>query len=257
MPSIITLTTDFGLKDAYLGAMKGSILSIDPHASIVDISHQVSPGDILEGALILLDAYSFFPEGAIHVAVVDPGVGTKRMPILMETNKHYFIAPDNGLLSLVARREKVKRYIHLTNGHFFLDNISRTFHGRDIFGPVAAHLSKGVAPGAFGPEIGSILSINIPAVEKKDGSIHGEVVYIDSFGNLITNIEKTALPEDPVVEIKGVALSFVDTYGSIAPRSPAALISSSGHLEIAVNSGSAAGFFSVKKGERVVVKAKR
>lgn len=261
MERIITLTTDFGLKDPYQGAMKGAVLSINPKAKLIDITHLVSPENILEGALILLDAYEFFPEGAIHVGVVDPGVGGARKPVLIETKRHFFIGPDNGLFSLIAEREEVRRVVHLTNQKFFRKDISATFHGRDIFGPVAAHLSLGVDPALFGEEIKSLQSTEMPQPEKESGQIVGEVIYVDSFGNLLTNIKGSDIsPSDGNIEvsIKGVTLKGIrNTYSSAEKGAVIALISSSKHLEIAVNSGMASKIIGAEVGERVLVKVSR
>lgn len=263
MNRLITLTTDFGLKDPYQGAMKGAILSVNPEARVVDITHLVAPGNITEGAFILLGACGYFPERTIHVGVVDPGVGGERKPILIETERYFFVGPDNGLFSLIARNEKIKRAIELKNTDYFLESVSSTFHGRDIFGPVAAHLSMGVEPRLFGPELKKIMALeDLPKPEKEDGLIKGEVIYIDSFGNLITNIRK----EDIMAyHASGIEVSIRDhtmkglkkTYSLVDKGSPVALLSSSDHLEIAVNSGMAAQVLRAKVGDSVVFKAQR
>ncbi len=169
MQKIMTLTTDFGLKDPYIGAMKGAILSINPSVLITDITHMISPGNVLEGALVLSEAYKFFPKGTIHVGVVDPGVGGRRLPVLIETDRYSFIGPDNGLFSLAVRKEKVRRVVRLSSRGYFLKKVSSTFHGRDIFGPAAAHLSLGVDPGKFGNAIepGDLKSVECPRPQKK------------------------------------------------------------------------------------------
>lgn len=261
MERIITLTTDFGLKDPYQGAMKGSILSVNPAAVIVDITHLVTPGDINEGALVLRDAYAYYPAGTIHVGVIDPGVGGDRRPILIETERHIFVGPDNGLFTLAIEREKVLRVIRLTNKIFFLKTVSSTFHGRDIFGPAAAHLSLGVDPAEFGERIGEMTKLRARAARREGEAIAGEVVYIDSFGNLITNIEKEEIAGyegAPEVVIKGLCLEGITkTYSGVSEGAVAALIGSSGRLEIAVNSGSASKVLGVGVGERVIVRAKK
>ncbi|MBI5642369.1 MAG: SAM-dependent chlorinase/fluorinase [Deltaproteobacteria bacterium] len=257
MDRIITLTTDFGLKDPYQGAMKGAILSINPKASIIDITHLISPGNIMEGAFILLEAYSFFPVNTIHVGVVDPGVGGERKPLLIETEKYVFVGPDNGLFSLIARNERVKRVIHLTESRYFLSEISSTFHGRDIFGPVAAHLSLDVTPPLFGKEIKKANEIDLPHPEKKGGAITGEVVYVDSFGNLITNItgdDILELGRDIEVGINGHGVKGLKRTYSDGPVGEAvSVISSGGLLEIAVNSGAASERLKASVGDKVTV----
>lgn len=257
MGKIITLTTDFGLKDPYQGAMKGAILSINPDASIIDITHLISPGSIVEGAYILLEAYGFFPKGTIHVGVVDPGVGGERKPVLIETERYSFVGPDNGLFSLIAEKEKVKRVVHITSREYFLKDVSNTFHGRDIFGPVAAHLSLGAAPSAFGEEIKKARAIEFQKPAWKNGLLEGAVIYVDSFGNLITNIKKEDIPEnaDLIVGIKGhIIKGLKKTYSSAEAGSLMALIGGSNHLEIAVNAGAASKLLNAAAGERVTVR---
>lgn len=257
MRPIITLTTDFGLKDPYQGAMKGAILSINPEVRFVDITHQVRPGNIVEGAFIFFEAYKYFPAGAIHIGVVDPGVGGSRRPVLVQTERFFFIGPDNGIFGLAVKNEKVKKIVHLKEARYFRQEVSNTFHGRDIFGPVAAHLSLGVNPASFGPEVVSAFDIAFPEPVEKDGAVTGEVVYVDSFGNLITNIEAVHLAAYKGVEvsIKGrVIKGLTRTYSAARTDAPIALIGSSGHLEVALNSESAANILGVDTGERVAVR---
>lgn len=262
--AIITLTTDFGLKDPYLGAMKGAMLSINPKATIADISHLITPGNILEGAFVLAGAYSYFPDGAVHVGVADPGVGGGRRPILIETERYLFVGPDNGLLSLAVEREKVRRVVRLTEKKYFLKEVSSTFHGRDIFGPVAAHLTLGVSPGAFGdPLKEGPVSIGIPRPSVRNGVVKGTVIYVDSFGNLITNIKAGDLTaglgpgyKDRLeAEIKGFAIQGLSkTYSAVAKGAAAAIIGSSNHMEIAVNQGKASEVLGAQAGEGVIVR---
>jgi len=257
MSRIITLTTDFGFKDPYVGAMKGAILSINPQAALVDITHSVSPGNIREGAFVLLEASGFFPDGTIHLAVVDPGVGGERKPVLVETDRYIFVGPDNGLVSLAAKGTNIKRIVHLTERPFFREEVSSTFHGRDIFGPVAAHLSLGTNPGAFGLELDSIISLDMPLPVEKNGVVSGEVVFVDTFGNLITNIRADELPADVAdieATINGSSVRGLDgSYSAAAPGVPLAIIGSSGHLEIAVNGDSAAERLGSGVGSAVIV----
>lgn len=258
MGRIITLTTDFGLKDPYVGAMKGAMLSVDPSIAIVDISHQVTPGNIVEGALILLDACRFFPKGTVHVGVVDPGVGSARKPMLVEAGDYIFVGPDNGLLSLAARACGLTRAIELADAGFFRPGVSRTFHGRDIFGPVAALLASGADPGRFGPELDEVVSLEIPAPQSGEGFVSGEVVYADSFGNLMTNIGKDDLAsvgDGCEVSIAGATLSGIKkTYSDSPEGAVLALFGSSGRLEVAVNSGSAAVVLKAGVGAKVEVR---
>lgn len=257
MERIITLTTDFGLKDPYQGAMKGSILSINPDAKITDITHLVPPGAIFEGAFILKEAYSFFPNGTIHVAVVDPGVGGERKPILVETENYFFVGPDNGLLSLALDREKIQRVVLLEEKKYFRNSVSSTFHGRDIFGPVAAHLSMGSDAALFGPAMKEAKRIEMPPPRKTDSAISGKVIYIDSFGNLITNIRSGDVADGSfvVVEVKGLTLNGLKkTYSSVETGLPLALIGSTNFLEIAVNGGMASKALNIAVGEEVVVR---
>lgn len=257
--AIITLTTDFGLADQYAGAMKGAVLSINSDVSIVDITHLVPPHDILAGAMALQDASGYFPQGSIHVCVVDPGVGGKRRPVLIQTDKYFFVGPDNGVLTLAAQESKIKRIIHLTEKRFFLKDVSAVFHGRDIFAPVAAHLSLGVKPSSFGPGIKSLTPLQIPCPLKKGDTITAEIIHIDRFGNLITNVPAKDLPEDgrrdATIKIKGLLIKGVKaSYCGVKEGEPIALIGSSGRLEIAVNGGSGARFFKAGAGCKVEIK---
>jgi S-adenosylmethionine hydrolase len=244
-PRIISLLTDFGTQDAFVGIMKGVILSINSSVSLVDLSHAVPPQDILVGALILRSAMAFFPPGTIHVAVVDPGVGSARRALLVETRTAFFIGPDNGLLSLAAPAETIVRRIHLTNEEYWLSPRSATFHGRDVFAPVAAHLALGVAADCFGTPVSDIAHLSLPAVEYREDSLKGRVIYIDHFGNLVTNISEADLcpfsKQNLLVSIGAVRIyGIVGSYADVAVGRPAALLNSWGMLEIAVRHGSAA-----------------
>lgn len=255
---LIALLTDFGTRDAFVGIMKGVILGINPAVDIVDLSHEIPPQDIVAGALVLRSAVPFFPAGTIYVAVVDPGVGTERRALLLETQQGFFLGPDNGLLSLAAPPEATKRVIHLVNPAYFLTPCSRTFHGRDVFAPAAAHLSRGVAASQFGPVVPQIERILLPPVERREGGIAGTVIYIDHFGNLVTNIgEADVRPfskERLFISIGPMRISgMVDTYAAVAVGAPAALINSWGMLEIALRNGSAARQFGITIGCEVRV----
>jgi len=259
MGTIITLTTDFGLKDHYVGAMKGAVLSVNPSAVLVDISHSITSGDISHGAFVMDGACGIFPPGTVHVGVVDPGVGGPRRAVIVETDNFLFVGPDNGLLSLIAQSDGIKRVIEVRNEKFMRAEISRTFHGRDIFGPVAGHLSLGVSPEEFGPEIRDLEMISLPLPEFEDGVINGEVIYIDTYGNIITNISAGFIEShlglsDVEVIIKGHSLKgLFRSYASIEPGGVGALTGSSGRLEVAAHEASGAEFLGVNVGDNVRV----
>ncbi|MFQ5867539.1 MAG: S-adenosyl-l-methionine hydroxide adenosyltransferase family protein [bacterium] len=186
---VIALLTDFGLNDNFVGVMKGIIYRINPGVRIVDLCHQVESHNISEAALLLKSSYPYFPEGTVFLVVVDPGVGTMRKSVIVETERYLFVAPDNGVLSFLMKRD-VKRIIQITNEEYFLKPVSRTFHGRDIFAPVAAHLSKGENVEKFGPQVREIGRLEFPEPQVKKKRLVGEVIYVDHFGNLITNINQ-------------------------------------------------------------------
>jgi S-adenosylmethionine hydrolase len=242
---IITLTTDFGTADHFAGTMKGVILSICPTAQIVDITHEVQPFEIPDGAFTIAQAYSYFPKKTIHVVVVDPGVGSTRRPLLAETAGHYFIAPDNGVLSMVLEHDKAS-VRHITNERFFLHPLSRTFHGRDVFAPVAAHLASGIPPARFGKRLDDYLRLdfNKPAHTGKN-IWTGAVLKVDRFGNLSTNLH---IDEFPGIKTRAFKLAVgVQTISRLAltftecePGEIFVIVGSSGYLEVASNQSSAA-----------------
>jgi S-adenosylmethionine hydrolase len=253
--AIITLTTDFGVDDPYVAVMKGVILSIDPDAHIIDICHTVKPQDIAQAAYILSTTHRYYPQGSIHIAVVDPGVGTGRQAVLMVTPQGFFIGPDNGVLGYVVEESLPDaQAIALTNNRYWLTPVSSTFHGRDIFAPVAAHLSQGVSPSEFGEAVPSIATILIPRPQiGEDGVLKGRVIHVDRFGNLITDIREPDLPEGRL---------FVEVGGHIiADLSPSyeegeellAIMGSESRLEVSVKNGSAARFLKSKVGDEVKV----
>ena len=245
MSKIITLTTDFGYRDPFVGIMKGVVSAIDPAATIIDLTHGVAPQDVTGGALALAAAVDFFPAGTIHVAVVDPGVGGERRPILVETDRACYVGPDNGLLSLAAGRQRLVRAINLSNPEYHLSPTSTTFHGRDVFAPAAAHVSAGVPPEKLGDTVEAFQALNVPAPENLDrGRIAGEVIYVDGFGNLSTNIRGEDLerfdPESVAVrigdrEIRGISAN----YASAGTGNYLTLVNSWGLLEISRCNGSA------------------
>src|SRR6266513_2460018 len=192
---IVTLTTDFGLNDHFVGTMKGVILKIVPNAEIVDICHSVQAFDILDGALALAQAYFYFPPRTVHLVIVDPGVGSARRPIVASSEEYNFVAPDNGVLSLMYAREERLSVRHITSDHYFLQPLSNTFHGRDIFAPVAAYLAKGVVDEKFGEEITDFVRFNAPKPKAVDANtLRGVVLKVDRFGNLVTNITPADAP---------------------------------------------------------------
>jgi S-adenosylmethionine hydrolase len=257
---IATLTTDFGLKDPYAAEMKAAILSICPNAAVIDITHEIAKFDIRMGAYILASASPYFPKGPVHVAVVDPGVGTKRRPILIQTTQGFFVGPDNGILILAAEKQGITRIHELSNPKLMLPKVSNTFHGRDIFAPAAAHLLNAVKPAEFGPEIREAVKPGFAKVTRKNGFLVGDVLHVDGFGNIITNItEKEVLQSRlkaavnmklPTCKLK---LSLLKAYGEAKPRQPLALIGSHGFLEIALNQGNAAKKFKTKPGDKITV----
>jgi S-adenosylmethionine hydrolase len=257
--SIITLLTDFGTKDSYVASIKGVILSINPHCLVVDITHQVSPHDIQEGAFILANAYSYFPKGTIHLSVVDPGVGGARKPILLVTQNYFFIGPDNGLFTLVAQKERVTQVVVLTEQRYFLSKVSKTFHGRDLFAPVAAHLSLGIKPVAFGHEMNTIIKIGFQNPILKEGKLLGEILHIDTFGNLVSNIDKENLfrftkGQPFVIRAGGKTISGLkEGYWEGKKGEPIALLGSSGFLEISVREGNARKMLKLKRGDQIAI----
>ncbi|MBC7129645.1 SAM-dependent chlorinase/fluorinase [Candidatus Bathyarchaeota archaeon] len=258
--SIITLTTDFGLSDPYVAEMKAVILSINPEAKIVDITHQIEKFNIRMAAFVLSAAAPYFPENTIHVVVVDPGVGTQRKPILIETKNSFFIGPDNGVLTLAAKKQGIRHIYEISNPCFMLEKISQTFHGRDIFAPAAAHLSKGVPPSNFGREIRRIIMPKFARIIRKGQMLVGEVLHVDGFGNIITNftekdVEWTGVKDEVDIKIKEsrMNLKLCKAYAEVELHKPLAIIGSHGFLEISVNQGNAAEIFNVKAGDKVTL----
>jgi len=240
--SIITLTTDFGLADHYVGAMKGVILSLAPAATIVDITHYIAPQDLFHGAVILANTVDYFPSGSIHVVVVDPGVGGGRRVLLIECRDQLILVPDNGVATLVLEACPPRRVTAVTETRFFRSPVSRTFHGRDIFAPVAAHLATGVAPAAFGPAMDDPVRLDWPRPRVRPDCVEGEVLYADHFGNLVTNIDASAavsLGEAIRVRIAERTCPFVGTYADAPAEALVALVGSSDLIEVSQVNGSA------------------
>jgi len=254
---MITLTSDFGLNDPYVAEIKGVILTINPNAKIIDITHGVEKFSIRMGAFMLASAAPYFPKGTTHLAIVDPGVGTERRAILIQTKQGFFVGPDNGILVLATQAQGIEHIHQLTNQKFMLPKVSSTFHGRDVFAPAAAYLDEGVKPSEFGPEINDAAMPEFVSIERRNGSLIGEVLHIDGFGNIITNISEKHLPQNQAIKVKlpdnSLNIAFGQTYAQAKPDEPIALIGSHGFLEIALNQDSAAERFHVKVGDKIEV----
>jgi S-adenosyl-L-methionine hydrolase (adenosine-forming) len=252
---IITMLTDFGIVDPYVSMMKGVILSINPEAVIVDVSHSIKTGGIAEAAMVIQETYPFFPKGTIHIAVVDPGVGTGRRMLGIKADGHLFVGPDNGLLWPVISNSRDIVVVHLMEQKYFLPHITRTFHGRDVFAPVSAHLSLDVGLEQIGTVIYDPVEISLPMPKIKDDILYGEIARIDNFGNLITDIKKEVLENfleksNALISIGNFKISGVNnTYFEAEEGEPLALINSSGLLEIAVNMGRASEYAGISMDE--------
>ena len=253
---IITLLTDFGLQDHYVGALKGAILSINPGASIVDLTHEIPPHDIWAAAFHLLAVYQTFPAGTIHLAVVDPGVGSARRGIIVNCAGQFFVGPDNGLFSWICEREESSSAIHLTNQKYFRHPVSDTFHGRDVFAPVAAALSNGVARTEFGPVIDDLIQLKSLSPGRLDGGvIEATIIHIDRFGNCITNLTRDHVAEDKIaagaklVVNSHVVSSFRAFFADSGDGELFCLFGSAGFLEIAAQNSSAAKILGAERGQ--------
>ncbi len=257
--SVVTLTTDFGTHDWFVGTMKGVISGIAPEATVIDMTHDLSPEDIRGGAFALAASCRFFPKGTVHVVVVDPGVGSRRKAIAAQTASGIFLGPDNGVLSWALAKEKVVALHALENEAYLLQPVSQTFHGRDVFAPAAAHLSRGVPIKRLGPALKDYTSLEWPEPRTRRGGIEGEVVYIDRFGNAITNLNGSLLggPEWASCEVYGKnrwVCPVRTFYQGVPQDDPVALVGSSGFLEVAVNGSSAANVLGLRTGCRVVLR---
>jgi S-adenosylmethionine hydrolase len=275
MSSIITLTTDFGYDDAYVAAVKGAILSINPEANIIDISHSVKPQNILQAAFILSVAYRYFPKQTVHMAIVDPGVGSERQGIILKTPSALFVAPDNGILSYIiddllsVENRSLTEQTHdfkeivfkkgleaaaITDPRFWRHPVSPTFHGRDIFAPVAASLSLGISLYEFGEKISSLHVLPIPKPSfDSEGNLVGRVLHVDRFGNLITNIKSNDLPgKDVMIEVAGYCIQGISNYYA-QKEGVMATVGSSGYLEVSLRDGSACDFLGTTVGDEIKV----
>ena len=268
-PRIITLTTDFGTTDAYVGIMKGVILGINPNVQVVDITHAVPPQDIHEAAFLIHSVHRYFPKGTVHTVVVDPGVGSDRQAIVCQTDQTFYVCPDNGILTYLLQEiendgRQPEHIVAIQNRAYSLPEVSQTFHGRDIFAPVAAHLSLGVPLGNIGPPVRNIVRFPIPMLTVSDDRLTGKIVKIDSFGNAITNISEYVLARlesrsaeevsNYEISVGSVRLKGLNrSYAEAEIGAPLAIIGSSGMLEIAVNCGSAEAILGLKRGDTVVI----
>ena len=257
---VITLTTDFGDTDPFVGIMKGVILGIHPDVRIVDLAHGIAPQNVRAGAFVLRHSLPYFRRGTIHVVVVDPGVGGARRPILLESDGHYFVGPDNGVFSLALEGREPSFMIHLSNSRYHLTPTSATFHGRDIFAPVAAHLSLGIPPPAFGDPITTFERLSWPGVLKNDQGLLGEIVYVDHFGNLFTNITERDLAELSGAKLtirlgRIVMCGLVRNYAASKEAGFMAIINSWGLLEVALYKDSAQNRTGANIGQKVEVTA--
>jgi S-adenosylmethionine hydrolase len=257
---IITLLTDFGLRDTFIGVMKGVIWSIAPNTQIVDLTHEIPPQRVVDGALAIAGAAPYFPAGTIHVCVVDPGVGTARRPMLTAIGDQYFIGPDNGIFSLLIQKAKELNtppvYIALNKPRYWLPQVSNSFHGRDIFAPVAAHLASGVKVEEFGDPFEEPVLITIPVPQKTAEGWLGQIMHVDHFGNLVTNLTREHLNPGMRVNIfvkNTIINGVVDTFGSKPTGELIAMLDSSGQLAISVVNGSAADRLGVLTDEQVAI----
>lgn len=255
MATIITLTTDFGTADGFVGAMKGVILSLAPHATLVDITHDIPPHDIRAGTFALETAIPHFPPEAIHVAVVDPGVGSARAAILVETERGRFIAPDNGVLTSVVPDMDAARIYTLDRPEFWRPDVSATFHGRDVFAPVAAHLAQGVEPDQLGTPLSRIARLAWPQPRRCENEIQGEIIHVDRFGNLITNLRLEDLgpaPQNARFLIQNYTVAGITSHYA-AGDGIMAVVNSGGRIEVALPSAKAARMLNLGVGEEIRV----
>jgi S-adenosyl-L-methionine hydrolase (adenosine-forming) len=254
---LIALLTDFGCDDWYVGAMKGAAKSVCPDADIVDISHGISPQDVLEGAFVLAASHDAFPGETIFVAVVDPGVGSGREGVLLRAGAHWFVGPNNGIFSLVAERHESVECRLLSEPRFFRPQVSSTFHGRDVFAPVAAHLACGVAVEELAPTAVELVRFELPPVEQRPSRVSGVIIHFDRFGNAITNIERRHLErlgEKLLVAVgKGLVGPLHSTFSDVPPAAGVAYVGSAGYVEIAINCGNARDGMGLELRQRVTI----
>jgi len=259
--NVIGLLTDFGLNDNFVGVMKGVIYRINPQAKIVDLCHEIESHNIHDGAFLLKSSYPYFPEGTVFLIVIDPGVGSERKSVIVKTEKYIFVAPDNGVLSFLTERD-IKRIIQITNEEYFLKPVSHTFHGRDIFAPVAAHLSRGEKVEKFGTAIKEIKKLKFPSPQVKNNRLMGEVMYVDHFGNLITNINQDTFLrfiEDKKFQIvigKVEISKISSSYQEGGKGLPIAIFGSFDNLEISLYRDDASQRLNLNKGSKIYIEKK-
>lgn len=258
--ALITITTDFGLQDEYVGLMKGVIHSINPGIPVIDLTHYIPPQDVEWTAYMIYYSYNYFPQGSIHVIVVDPGVGGSRPIKLLKLAGHYFLFPDNGVMTKLVNQHEPEEIWTVSNQDYFLPQISNTFHGRDIFAPVAAHLSNGVHPNRLGETSKEMKTLSLPEPQVKANEITGHIIHIDRFGNLITDIEKRMVDNLSVsydslaIHLSGETLSGIrKSYNEVKEGKALVIFGSKGLLEISVNKGSAANVLNMDKGDPVKI----
>ncbi|MXW23274.1 MAG: SAM-dependent chlorinase/fluorinase [Chloroflexi bacterium] len=256
MPGIVTLTTDFGTRDSYVAQLKGVLLSRCVDLRIHDLTHDIAPHDVVEGALFLAASVPTFPAGTVHLAVVDPGVGSERRPIAAEVSGQRVVCPDNSLLTLLARAQPIEAVHELTNPQFRREPVSATFEGRDVFAPAAAHLACGGAIADLGPAVSDLARLALPEPERTERGMRGEVMHVDRFGNAITNIHVSMLRDGlhhAQVRVAGRELPVLRTYADAAGGEALALVGSSGYIEVAVREGSAAETLGLRRGSPLLV----
>ncbi|MCM8797370.1 MAG: SAM-dependent chlorinase/fluorinase [Candidatus Omnitrophica bacterium] len=259
MKKIVALLTDFGWDDNYVGIIKGVILNINSNLQVVDICHSINPQNIIQGALRLKSAYSYFPKKTVFLCVVDPGVGSKREAVILKTKDYFFVAPDNGLLSLVVDEHSPKEIYTITNRRYFIEPLSCTFHGRDILAPVAAHIASGVPLHRFGKRKEALKKIALPKVivDHKKQCLQGQIIDIDRFGNCITNLTEkdlAVIKRKVSLKFKGYTVSRIaSSYAEAEEDQPLVIVGSRGYLEISVNNGSAAKKFNLRIGTPIKV----
>jgi hypothetical protein len=256
---IVTVTTDFGWAGEYVGALKGAILRVNPDCRIIDVTHQVEPQNILQAAFILRNAYPYYPPGTVHLAVVDPGVGTRRKAVVVKRKGHFFVGPDNGVFSEIPEGKKEDLAYEIKEGKYFHSPVSDTFHGRDIFAPVAGHLSLGLDPARLGPRVRGLTSLEYPRPRRVKGGLRTRILWADSFGNLITNLDRREYGRDMEtrpfrIEGKGWNIDRIyRTYGEGRPGQAMALFGSGGFLEICVNRGNARKRLALEPGDDLII----
>jgi hypothetical protein len=260
---VITLLTDFGLHDHFVGVMKGVVLAICPEAEVVDISHDLSPMAVGEAAFLLGCAYPYFPAGTVHLAVVDPGVGSRRRPLAARCGEHLFVAPDNGILTYPLADALAWQAVAIANPRCRLNNVSATFHGRDVFAPAAAHLAVGMKLEELGPTVDNPVRLDLPAPRETSRGLEAHVLHVDRFGNLVTDLKREVLErwlagedsEDVIIEAgQGLLRGIRTCYQEVPEGRPLALIGSAGRLEIAVNRGRASDRLPLSKGDSILLR---